>query len=495
MARARGTTTAGGVPVHGGDPGPAVLVGFVVAVTLARIAILAVSASELSFDEAQYWAWSRDPAFGYFTKPPMIAWAMALEEAVCGTGATCLRAGSAVVHGATALVLAALAGRLYGRATGFWTAVVYTIAPGIALSAFLMTTDVLLLFWWSVALYALAVFLERPGWAGALCFGLACGLGLNAKYAMIYLPAMVALAAIAEPRVRRAVLRIESAAALALMAALIAPNMLWNLENGMATFVHTGENIGWSLDRLNAVKGLSFFAAQFAVAGPVVFAVLLGALALGWRSERPETDRLLVYLSLPLVGVLTVQGFLAQANANWAAPAHLAGLVLATALIVRMRTRLAFAANLVICGAVTLTLWIGTATFDPTAASGPLRKLRELGGWAETAAALAGVARERAADTIVTAGRPLTAAMIYALRDLPVRVLAYLPPGALPSDQFQLDRPWRAGDAADGTLLFGFPADQAARLGAQVVATIDAPIYMSAGRRMDVYGFAAPASR
>jgi len=489
------TVTAGGAPWHGGDPGWVVLAGFVVAVMLARIAILAVSASELSFDEAQYWAWSRDLAFGYFTKPPMIAWAMALEEAVCGTGATCLRAGSAVVHAATSLVLAAVAGRLYGRATGFWTAVFYTIAPGIALSAFLMTTDVLLLFWWSVALYALVRHLERPGWASALSFGLACGLGLNAKYAMIYLPAMVALAAIAEPGVRRAVTRIESAAALVLMAALIAPNMLWNLANGMATFVHTGDNIGWGLERLNAVKGLSFFAAQFAVAGPVVFAVMLGALAPGWRSERPATDRLLLFLSLPLVAALTVQGFLAQANANWAAPAHLAGLVLATALIVRMPTGLAFAANLVICGALTLALWIGTATFDPTAASGPTRKLRELGGWAEAADALAAVAGERAADTIVTAGRPLTAAMIYALRDRPVTVLAYLPPGAAPSDQFQLDRPWRAGDASAGTLLFGFSADQAARLGAHVVATIDAPIYMSVGRRMDVYGFAAAPAR
>ena len=36
------------------------------------IAIFA-SPLELGVDEAQYWAWSQTPDFGYFTKPPLIA--------------------------------------------------------------------------------------------------------------------------------------------------------------------------------------------------------------------------------------------------------------------------------------------------------------------------------------------------------------------------------------------------------------------------------------
>jgi len=37
----------------------------------------------LQVDEAQYLGWSRDPAFGYYSKPPMIAWALGMNRAAC----------------------------------------------------------------------------------------------------------------------------------------------------------------------------------------------------------------------------------------------------------------------------------------------------------------------------------------------------------------------------------------------------------------------------
>src|SRR5690242_15144363 len=39
-----------------------------------RIVGLALSKAELYYDEAQYWAWAQNPAFGYYTKPPLVAW-------------------------------------------------------------------------------------------------------------------------------------------------------------------------------------------------------------------------------------------------------------------------------------------------------------------------------------------------------------------------------------------------------------------------------------
>ena len=46
----------------------------ILALTLFRTAALAISPLELGVDEAQYWLWSQTPDFGYFTKPPLIAW-------------------------------------------------------------------------------------------------------------------------------------------------------------------------------------------------------------------------------------------------------------------------------------------------------------------------------------------------------------------------------------------------------------------------------------
>src|SRR5262249_39585728 len=52
------------------------------ALTLARIAALSGSVVDLFPDEAQYWAWSREWAFGYFSKPPLLAWVIAAATAI-----------------------------------------------------------------------------------------------------------------------------------------------------------------------------------------------------------------------------------------------------------------------------------------------------------------------------------------------------------------------------------------------------------------------------
>ena len=44
------------------------------ALTATRFLLLGVYQTGLNPDEAQYWFWSRDFAFGYYSKPPMIAW-------------------------------------------------------------------------------------------------------------------------------------------------------------------------------------------------------------------------------------------------------------------------------------------------------------------------------------------------------------------------------------------------------------------------------------
>src|SRR5690606_4351095 len=58
-----------------------------VAVTAARIVALFYIPLGLYFDEAQYWAWSRSFEWGYFTKPPLIAWVIGATTFLAGTDA------------------------------------------------------------------------------------------------------------------------------------------------------------------------------------------------------------------------------------------------------------------------------------------------------------------------------------------------------------------------------------------------------------------------
>jgi 4-amino-4-deoxy-L-arabinose transferase-like glycosyltransferase len=69
------------------------------------LATLHLAGLDLGPDEAQYWWWSRDVAWGYFSKPPLIAWLIALTTAVCGDTAFCVRLASPVLHLVTATIL------------------------------------------------------------------------------------------------------------------------------------------------------------------------------------------------------------------------------------------------------------------------------------------------------------------------------------------------------------------------------------------------------
>src|SRR5262245_14242277 len=203
--------------------------------TAIRLIGLRYSVVDLFFDEAQYWAWSREPAFGYFSKPPLLAWTIALAERVCGSSEACLRAPAPILYFGTSLIVYAVARQLYDAQVAFYAALTTALATGAAFSARIIQTDVPL-FFWALALLAYVKLLAGGGTRWGILLGIALGLGLMAKYAMIYFVLGIALAALLDADAR-ALLRNPSLwLGFAIAALVIAPNILWNVENGIATF-------------------------------------------------------------------------------------------------------------------------------------------------------------------------------------------------------------------------------------------------------------------
>ncbi len=114
-------------------PVAAVLAGFLAVLTVVRLVGLRYSAADLFVDEAQYWSWSRELAFGYFSKPPLLAWLIAAAEAVCGDGEACIRAPAPILYFLTSLVVYALGRALYDARTGLWAALLTALGPGVNL--------------------------------------------------------------------------------------------------------------------------------------------------------------------------------------------------------------------------------------------------------------------------------------------------------------------------------------------------------------------------
>ncbi|MFZ5528393.1 MAG: ArnT family glycosyltransferase [Pseudomonadota bacterium] len=361
---------------------------------LYRVAVVHYSGISLFFDEAQYWDWSRDLQWGYFSKPPVIAGLIAAGTAVFGNGVLGVKIMPMLTYVATAVAMVGLARALWPTSSGVRTGIVagalFLTSPMTGLLGMFASTDGPLLLCWTLAAWALwrAQVTNRLGlWL--LC-GVVCGVGMLSKYTMaaFAITALWALWGVHGPK--RGLLRLGPWVAIAAALAVLAPNVLWNAEWGFPTLQHTADITTKSGRSGGPVAALVFLVGQIAMLGPV--AVIAGlwlhrrvhsgtnevAGQSQWAassqmlppsqwaastqvasSSQPASSQLsqpeqarakstrnsayylasvtsyryLVALSAPLLLIAVAQAFRADAHVNWAAPAMISlFLLLATRL-------------------------------------------------------------------------------------------------------------------------------------------------------------------
>jgi len=347
---------------------------------------LAFSPLELHGDEAQYYAWSRDLAGGYFSKPPLIGWVIRGATEVFGTGEWAIRMWSPIAHGLAAGFLFGAGRRLFDAQIGVWAVVAYLTLPGIVVSSGIASTDALLLMWVALALWAWAELRAGGGWRWALVFGIALGLGLMSKYAIVFIIAGFGLIWAIDKPTRAAIGYGRKAVIGALVMLIVSPNIIWNLQHDFATASHTVANANLHAELLNPLEGLEFLGSQFGVMGPVLFVLLMGAVWKGWL--KPETRALAVLAALPLLVILS-QAFLSRANANWAASAYVPGTLLVVAVWLRQGRwdwlRAGIGLNAMVAVMVTV-LSLSPALTDAAGLANSVKRVR---GWDDTVQALA----------------------------------------------------------------------------------------------------------
>ncbi|MEQ8403935.1 MAG: glycosyltransferase family 39 protein [Oceanicaulis sp.] len=309
---------------------------FAVVGALLAVRLLAMIAdpNSLYADETQYWLWSRELDWGYFSKPPLIAWVIAATTAVFGDADWAVRLAAPFLHAATAGFLGLAAARLFGEARiGALAAILWAVMPGVWLSSQIISTDAVLMTGWSAGLYCLIRLRDGPSWPHAVGLGLAIGWAFLAKYAAIYFLLGAGLSILMDAPVRRALISAQGLTAGAIVLALLSGNLAWNAANDFATVSHTAANANWGGPLFNLEDFTDFFTGQMGVFGPISFVLLLLAViqvcrssARGWNQARPRL--MLVLFTLPPLLIVSIQAFISRAHANWAASAYGAGTIL-----------------------------------------------------------------------------------------------------------------------------------------------------------------------
>ncbi|MGH8610483.1 MAG: ArnT family glycosyltransferase, partial [Gammaproteobacteria bacterium] len=326
------------------------------------------------FDEAQYWLWSLSPDWGYYSKPPLIAWAIWSTTHACGHTEWCVRFASPVAHALASIGVYHCARLLFApgvpapAGTGlikavslrqqpdsedmppemradriaFWSGLLYATAPGVSFSSTLISTDPFLLLFWAWSLYFFIYAVHQPErdarrfWVLA---GIATGLGILSKYAMLLFIPSAILCLVLVPgglsRIRSFGFWLYVTVALA----FLMPNVLWNLAHGLVTISHTWGNAGLGGSLINPGKMLEFLVGQLGVFGPV-FIIFMGMLfARPWATRGDKRYLILFSFSFPYLFLYLTLSLISRAHANWSAPVYVAGAIMVAAWLMETQAR------------------------------------------------------------------------------------------------------------------------------------------------------------
>ena len=346
-------------------------------ITSLRIYSLQVSPIELSVDEAQYWHWSRNIDFGYFTKPPLIAWIISFSTFIFGNEEWAVRLFSPITHLFISFVLWATAKLVIGSNSGKIAALIWIFTPAASLGGFLISTDTPLLLFWSLSLFFLLISLRQNSSFSSLFVGIFLGFAFLSKYAALYFLIFFIIWWLIYDR--NTFLSVKNVLIVVFTSALIAGiNLYWNYSNDFSTINHTISNANLSEITLNFNNLIDFLSSQFLVFGPLFFLIYILVVIDSLFKDRDIT--LLAMISLPIIILITVQSFLKIANANWAVTAYIGSTLIITYYVVQTRsTVFKFFFNLglflnIAISAYILMIIINGSFYPLNIKSNPLRK-------------------------------------------------------------------------------------------------------------------------
>ncbi|MGH6975748.1 MAG: ArnT family glycosyltransferase [Stellaceae bacterium] len=432
-------------------------VNAVFVVTVLRLAWLAYGGTDLYPDEAQYWLWSLHPAFGYYSKPPMVAWLIALTTHLFSDSEGAIRLAAPLLHFAAALVVYRIGERLYDSRIGFWSALLYVTLPGVSASAALISTDAPLLLCWAVALYAFIRAREPGGERWWWAVGAAAGFGLLSKYAMAYwlVSALIYLLAFRDER--RHLGRFALAVVLALL--IYAPNFVWNAQHGFVSYHHTGENAASHGPLFNPSHLAEFVGSQFVVFGPIGFAALLLIAGAARRALASRPAALLAIFALPTLAMMVVVSFITHAEPNWAAPVYVSAAVLLVAWLLHGGRRGWLIAALAIDIAIAVAAFTAPDVARAAGYSLPARYdlLHRLRGWRQLGAAVSGILAQHPGALLLSDDREDMAVLMFYVHPHPFDALKWNGESRQINDQFDLEADPKADIGRDFVLVTHHP--------------------------------------
>lgn len=293
---------------------------------LTALRLVVAGRAELLPEEAYYWTYAQNPAWGYFDHPPMVAWIIGAGTHWFGDTEFGVRFVNILLSVGTCLALWVTARWWFGAAAAHAATLLWVLLPVSVGAGLIVTPDAGLLFFWAVTLLAVtaAVKTERGFWW--IVAGVSFGGALLTKYYAALLAPSVLLFLMLSPAHRGWLRRAEPWVALAVALAVFSPVIVWNAQHDWASFrFQTNRTAGPAGHVLENV--CTFWLTQAGMVTPLVLALFVAVAARGVRRGwmRGEADwGFVVSFGLPVFALFALASFKTAVRINWTAPAFLA---------------------------------------------------------------------------------------------------------------------------------------------------------------------------
>ena len=413
------------------------LIIIVLTFILLRVFAIISTPLELSADEAQYWLWSKELNWGYFSKPPMIAWLIHVSNNIFGDYDYSIRIFAPLIHGINALVIFRLSQEINDNYLAhFLSSLIWLTLPIVGVGSFLMSTDTPLMLLWTTSLLVIVKAYNSENLFLWNLAGLIAGLALYAKYAALYLPLGLIIFYIINFQNEQNIKLRGLFLFLINFIIVSLPNVIWNYFNNFQTINHLSSNAVIDAPSYSLFGTFTFLIAQIAILGPLLLIVFV--LTAYNIKKLNKLSIFLLYFIFPVYILMFIQGFFSEANANWAASA-LPAITILCGYFLSKRIKFAMLtifSNFFICIFILIVSFNGNLIFIDLK-SDPLRKLK---GWNILSEDLKDTISKKKSDVVLVDRRGIAAELIYYLRNENIKIR--VPENSKsPSNHYQLHYP------------------------------------------------------
>lgn len=297
---------------------------WLITLSLALVKVIFTLRPEINLftEEAQYWLWSQNMAWHYYSKPPMVAILNYISTGIFGNTELAVRLNAILCGIGISWITYLFGSYLYSPKVGFWSALVIQAMPVWWLASGFHMTDSSLTFFWALSIYLTyrgIVEEKRSWWIWA---GIASALALMAKLMMLFFLPVVFIFLLYAKVWKKQKSNFYLYIGISLLGFI--PALIWNWQNDFDTFKHLaalagagGNNKGGGFDPSNPLKWFfEYWSGQLAI----ISVFLLPVWFLAIRQLFREKDQASIYLILPgilIFAVFAILSFVKRVEVNW----------------------------------------------------------------------------------------------------------------------------------------------------------------------------------